>query len=178
MASMQDISATTKPLETQSDERLVTNPPLNDDEKDAYASLSENDEDIGETNAARISSLENIIRQRIEVIEKTNEEITELRTRLNDMLNNSREYYEADQVVKEAIKKKKHIKNTILSTPEAQQLQVQLEEARDFQKDNLTTLNDMLLEWYDTMRVKEIDDLNGHPRDLEIKIKVAKPKKV
>lgn len=176
---MQDISSNPQSVPSTQDEELQpTTRPLNENEEEAYASFSENDEDMVETNAAGIASLENVIRQRLEVIEKTNEEMTELRTRLGDMLNNSREYYEADQATKEATKKKKQIKNTILSSSEAQQLQAQLEEAKDFQKDNLTTLNDMLLEWYDTMRVKEIDDVNGHPRDLEIKIKVAKPKKV
>jgi uncharacterized coiled-coil protein SlyX len=176
---MQDISPLSQPTpETNELETTEVDRTLNEDEQDAYASFSENDEDLVETNATGIASLENLIRQRLEVIEKINEEVTELRTRLGDMLNNSREYFEADQAVKEATKKKKHIKNTILSSSEAQQLQAQLEEAKDFQKDNLTTLNDMLLEWYDTMRVKEIDDLNGHPRDLEIKIKVAPAKKI
>lgn len=160
---------TTKPVQ---DAEVLTRE-LNEPEADAYASFSENDENDTENNAVAIASLENLIRQRLEVIEKTQEEVSELRTRLNDMLQNSREYVEADEVAKEANKKKRHVKNTIMQTQEAQQLNSQLTEAKDFQKDNIMTLNDMLIEFYETMRIKEIDDVNGHPRDLEIKVKVA-----
>jgi uncharacterized coiled-coil protein SlyX len=158
-------------------EDISPNTPLNESEQIAYASFNEEDVDDTQNNALAVASLENIIRQRLQVIEKTQEEISELNARLKDMLQNSREFYEADQVAKEAIKKKKQIQNTILSTQEAQQLQSQLEEAKNFQKDNLITLNDMLVEFYETMHIKEIDDANGQPRDLEIKIKITKPKR-
>lgn len=162
---------------TRTIDDIETPTPLNEAEQEAYASFNEEETDDTQNNALAVASLENIIRQRLQVIEKTQEEITELNTRLKDMLQNSREFYEADQVAKEASKKKKQIQNTILSTQEAQQLQSQLDEAKDFQKNNLTTLNDMLVEFYETMRIKEIDDANGQPRDLEIKIKITKPKR-
>lgn len=166
----------TSPITATTDD-ITQDTPLNEAEQAAYASFNEEETDDTQNNALAVASLENIIRQRLQVIEKTQEEISELNTRLKDMLQNSREFYEADQVAKEASKKKKQIQNTILSTQEAQQLQSQLDEAKDFQKDNLTTLNDMLVEFYETMRIKEIDDANGQPRDLEIKIKVTKPKR-
>jgi hypothetical protein len=63
---------------------LATNDVIDTDD-DAYA--SPNEEDV----TFELSALENIIRQRLSIIEKTQIEVSELRTQLNDMLANSEE---------------------------------------------------------------------------------------
>jgi hypothetical protein len=124
-----------------------------------------------------LSGLENLIRQRLSIIEKSQIELSELREQLNDILVNSEEYYKADKVYKEAAKNKKQIKATIMGTQEAKTLQGKHDESKDMLRDNIGALNDMLIEFYETMRVKEIDDLEGNQRDLIVSVKVAPPKK-
>lgn len=129
-----------------------------------------------EDTAFALSALENVIRQRLSIIEKSQLELSELRTQLNDILANSEEYYKIDKMVKEALKQKKQVKATIMGTAEAKTLQGKFDEAREMLKDQENSLSDMLLEYYETMHVKAIDDNDGNQRDLHVSVKVS-PKK-
>jgi hypothetical protein len=124
-----------------------------------------------------LSSLENIIRNRLGIIEKSQLEVSELGQQLKDIMANSEEYYKADKVAKEAMKVKKQIKSTIMSTPEAKMIQGKYDDAKETLKDNEGSLSDLLLEYYETMRIKAIDDGDGNERELLIKVRVA-PKKM
>jgi hypothetical protein len=63
-----------------------------------------------------------------------------------------------------------------MGTAEAKTLQGKFEEAREMLKDQENSLSDMLLEYYETMHVKAIDDNEGNQRELHVSVKVA-PKK-
>jgi len=123
-----------------------------------------------------LTALENVIRQRLGIIEKSQQEIAELGQQLKDIMANSEEYYKAEKVAKEAMKIKKQIKATIMGTQEAKTLQGKFDEAREMLKDQENSLSEMLLEYYETMHVKEIDDGEGQTRDLIVRVKIA-PKK-
>lgn len=144
---------------------------LTEDEKDYVEAADENDVTYA------LSSLENIIRNRLSIIEKSQAEVAELGQQLKDIMANSEEYYKADKAAKEAMKIKKQVKATIMSTPEAKMIQGKFDDARETLKDNEGSLSDLLLEYYETMRIKAIDDGEGNERELLIKIKVA-PKKL
>ncbi|MDQ3239431.1 MAG: hypothetical protein M3P33_02820 [bacterium] len=152
-----------------------------------YAAPISSQQSYGESNtnsfeesdvALALSGLENLIRQKLSVIEKSQIELSEFKQQLSDILANSEEYYKIDKVYKEAAKQKKQVKSTIMGTQEAKTIQGKFDESKDLLKDNMGSLNDMLVEYYETMRIKEIDDLEGHQRDLIVSVKVAPPKKI
>ena len=120
-----------------------------------------------------LAALENIIRQRLAIIEKAQLEIAELNQQLKNILENSEEYYKAEKALKEAMKIKKQIKATIMGTQEAKDLQEKFEAAKNELKEEQNALSEMLLEYYETMRVKEIDDEEGNTRDLIVNVRVA-----
>ncbi len=137
------------------------------------------DNDTGEENTEfALSSLENIIRQRLSIIEKSQLEVSELSTQLKDILANSEEFYKADKAAKEALKIKKQVRAVIMGTAEAKTLQGKFDEAREMLKEQMGSLSDMLIEYYETMRIKEIDDAEGNTRDLVVKVSIAPPKRV
>ncbi|MDQ3098757.1 MAG: hypothetical protein M3Q44_03355 [bacterium] len=142
---------------------------------DAYDVPTDND--AGEDVGFALSSLENVIRQRLSIIEKSQLEVSELSTQLKDILANSEEFYKADKVTKEALKVKKQVRAVIMGTAEAKTLQGKFDEAKEMMKEQMGSLNDMLIEYYETMRVKEIDDLEGNTRDLVVKVSIAPPKR-
>ncbi len=145
---------------------------------DAYDVPANNDkEDEDEKVDFALSSLENVIRQRLSIIEKSQLELSELSTQLKDIAANSEEYYKADKAAKEALKIKKQVKATIMGTAEAKTLQGKYDEAHEMLKDQMGSLSDMLVEYYETMRVKEIDDAEGNTRDLVVKVSIAPPKR-
>jgi hypothetical protein len=145
---------------------------------DAYDVPMDNDKDAdNETPDFALSSLENIIRQRLSIIEKSQLEVSELSTQLKDILANSEEFYKADKVAKEALKVKKQVRAVIMGTAEAKTLQGKYDEAKEMMKEQMGSLSDMLVEYYETMRIKEIDDAEGNTRDLVVRVSVAPPKR-
>ncbi len=145
---------------------------------DSYDVPADNDADATDENVDfALSSLENVIRQRLSIIEKSQLEVSELSTQLKDIMANSEEYYKADKAAKEAQKIKKQVKATIMGTAEAKMLQGKYDEAKEMLKDQMGSLSDMLVEYYETMRVKEIDDAEGNTRDLVVKVSIAPPKR-
>lgn len=148
-----------------------TDSPVTDTSDDTYNVPNEEDTTFA------LSALENVIRQRLSIIEKSQLEIAELGQQLKDILANSEEYYKAEKIAKEAMKVKKEIKSTIMGTQEAKTLQGKFDEAREMLKDQENSLSEMLLEYYETMHVKEIDDGEGQTRDLIVRVKIA-PKKL
>lgn len=170
-------NVTDNPIDTQNDSHMYAAPATT-----KYADVADTDEDTysnpnPEDTQFALSALENVIRQRLAIIEKSQLEISELGQQLKDIMANSEEYYKAEKAAKEAMKVKKQIKATIMGTQEARTLQGKFDEAKQMLKDQEQSLSDMLLEYYETMHVKEIDDDQGNTRDLIVRVKVA-PKRL
>jgi len=162
-------------LESQENSNLHVVPTLTTPKASPDKSYEHDDDENDVTYA--LSSLESIIRNRLGIIEKSQAEVAELGQQLKDIMANSEEYYKADKVAKEAMKVKKQVKSTIMSTPEAKLIEGKFDESKQMLRDNEGSLSDLLLEYYETMRIKAIDDGEGNERELLIKIKVA-PKKM
>ncbi len=174
---------TDTPIETKEDSHMMAVPATSftDSEPALKGKFDDDEESLSmenpESTAFALSALENVIRQRLGIIEKSQLEMSELGQQLKDIMANSEEYYKADKVAKEAMKVKKQVKATIMGTQEARTLQGKFDESREMLKDQEQSLSDMLLEYYETMHVKEIDDHEGNQRDLIVKVRVS-PKKL
>jgi phosphoribosylformimino-5-aminoimidazole carboxamide ribonucleotide (ProFAR) isomerase len=65
-----------------------------------------------------------------------------------------------------------------MGSQEAKMLQGKYDESKQALKENQEALSEFLLDFYEKMHVKEIDDMEGKQRDLVIRVSVAPPKNV
>ena len=120
------------------------------------------------------NATQSVVRRRLSIVEKSQEELKKLKEMLTSMLSNDEKYLEADAQVQEVQIKKKDEKARITGTTEAQNLLSKIKDLQIEIKENKRLLSEELMEYYKTAGVTEIEDEEGNVQEFEIVVKLKK----
>jgi len=118
-----------------------------------------------------------IVRRRLTILGKTQEELKKLNEMYNDIFNNDGFYVDADKVVKDALKRKKEVKAQLAKQPQAMELNGKIKDLKDQIKMNQESLSAELMEYYKTSGVTEIETEDGDVQEFKIVVKLKAKKR-
>ena len=115
-----------------------------------------------------------VIKERIGIIERLEQENRVSRELLKDVLENSETYKDVAAKAKESATEKKRIKDTIMSEPENKSAVESIRENME----EISTLKEILsaelMEFYQEKKTDEIEAADGTPRKFKISIKLTR----
>ena len=117
------------------------------------------------------------IKKRIKSLETYKEENKVARQALSDELENNPSYIESCDVVKEAMLKRKQIKDEIIAQPETQKIILNIKENKEEVETLEEILSTELVEYFHEKKVSEIEDADGEKRQFKIVVKILPKKK-
>lgn len=117
-----------------------------------------------------------ILRRRLKIIEKTKQDLKNLKDMYDDFFLNQDGYQAVEKVVKEAVRKRKDIKAQLAKQPQIMEVFLKIKELKEQLKDNQQSLSYELMDYYKTSGVTEIEDEEGNVQEFEIVVKL-KPKR-
>lgn len=117
------------------------------------------------------------IRKRISSLETYKNENKIARQALADELENNGSYIEACDIVKEAMIKRKQIKDEIMTQAETQKIIAGIKENKEEVETLEEILSNELVEYFHEKKVSEIEDADGEKRQFKIMVKILPKKK-
>lgn len=124
--------------------------------------------------ATILLSLEELIKNHIQSLEKLQDELKKHREMFSDAFTNSEAYQDLDKKVKEASKEKNTTRENILKQPAMQNLAQKIKDINTDLKEKRGALSDYLLEYQRMTGNSEIEGHDGQMRDIVNSAKLIK----
>jgi predicted RNase H-like nuclease (RuvC/YqgF family) len=125
----------------------------------------------GEDQTSALLSLEELIKNHIESIDKLKLEIKQQREMLEDSFNNNPTYHENDEKVKDVLKAKNSVRQEIAKQPSVSSLAQKVKDLRFDMNEKSKTLSDLLQDYTEQTGATQIETRDG--KTLEI-VKTSK----
>ncbi len=114
------------------------------------------------------------IQQRLEVIEKLQEDIKKAKSMIDDALNNDSVYTKAVEESKESLRKKKQAKDQIINLAENKQLMKQIKDDGDELLTLKEILSEELIEYRQKSKTESIQDKRGQTHYFKFLVKLSR----
>ncbi len=115
----------------------------------------------GEDQASALLSLEELIKNHIESIDKLKLEIKQQKEMLEDSFNNNPTYHEHDEKVKEVLKGKNSVRQEISKQPSVSSLSQKVKDLRFDMSEKSKTLSDLLQDFREQTGATQIEMRDG-----------------
>jgi hypothetical protein len=136
--------------------------------------VSADSSDTSSDQATILLSLEELIKNHIQSLDKLQDEIKKHREMFADAFTNSEAYQELDKKVKEVSKEKNTTRENILKQPAMQNLAQKIKDYNTELKEKKGALSDYLLEYQRMTGATEIEGHDGQMRDIVNNAKLIK----
>jgi hypothetical protein len=143
-----------------------TNNPLDDQDQSEEVTITEETVVTTGTEAEVLLSLEEMIKNHIEGIDKLRNELKQQREMFEDAFNNNPTYRENSEKVKEVNKVKSQTRQQIMNQPAVMQLSNKIKSARAEIKERQGALSDYLKEYQRMTGATEIEGRDGKIREI------------
>ena len=114
----------------------------------------------------------NVIRQRIKMVEDLEDENRISKDLLKSALENSTQFAEAEEAVKEAAKRKKQLKDQIFAEAEVKKTSDDIKANNEEIKTMKEILSAELFEYHQKNKTDEIEDESGMPRKFKVTVRL------
>ncbi len=132
-------------------------------------------DDGGTNDAAMLLSLEELIKNHIESIDKLRYEIKQQREMFEDSFINNPTYREHEEKVKEATKGRNSVKQQIVKQPSVALLEQKVKDLRFDMNEKNKTLSDLLQDYKDQTGATSIEMRDGQVLEIVSTAKLVKP---
>lgn len=124
--------------------------------------------------ASVLLSLEELIKNHIDSIDKMRLELKDLREQFEDSFINNPSYREVTEQAKEAVKKKSQVRQGIAKDPAVALLNQKIKDIRFDLSENQKTLSDLLQDFKDQTGATQIETRNGQVMEIVSLLKLVR----
>lgn len=128
----------------------------------------------GTDQATALLSLEELIKNHIDTIDRMRQELKEHREMFEDSFNNNPTYRELTEQAKEAAKKKNQARQQISKEPSVALLNQKIKDLRFDLSENQKTLSDLLQDYKDQTGATQIETRSGQVLEIIALLKLVK----